>query len=39
MSSDTFHVGLVEVETQWTLLDLLKAHDILDTIEEGSLED
>jgi hypothetical protein len=25
----------VEVETQWTLLDVLKAHDILDTIDEA----
>jgi hypothetical protein len=39
VSSDAFTVGLVEVETMWTLLDLVKAHDILDTIEEGRLEE
>lgn len=36
MSSEAFHVSLVEVETEWTLVDVLKAHDILDTIEDSA---
>lgn len=38
VSSEAFHVSLVEVESQWTLLDVLKAHDILDTIEEAAAQ-
>ncbi len=34
MVSGKFHVTLTEIQHQWTLLDLLDAHLVLDALEE-----
>ena len=38
MSSERFSVSLVEVETQWSLDDLMDAHDVLDALERAEAE-
>lgn len=35
MSSEHFQVSLVEIQTQWSLEDLVDAHLTLDMLEEG----
>ena len=33
--SDSIHVGLQEVETYWSLEDLLDAHELLDAFQDA----
>ena len=38
MTSSRFSVGLREVEEEWTLDDLLDAHDVLDALEDAEAQ-
>lgn len=38
VTSDKIRVGLVEIETQWTIDDVLDAHLVLDALESAEAE-